>query len=70
MTVIASKQVNGDRLIQELFLGIVTVIIQLRELKCKAFQMVMLQESFRMINYEPTIIYYKMIGRFHLAKGI
>ena len=43
---------------------------QLLELKCNAFQMVMLQESFRMIYHMPTIIYSKIIGKFQFQQRV
>lgn len=58
-----------NKLIRELFPGIIPVI-QLLELKCNAFQMVMLQESFRMIYHMPTIIYSKIIGKFQFQQRV
>ena len=58
-----------NKLIRELFPGIIPVI-QLLELKCNAFQMVMLQESFRMIYHMPTIIYSKIIGKFQFHQRV
>ena len=58
-----------NKLIRELFPGIIPVI-QLLELKCNAFQMVMLQESFRMIYHMPTIIYSKIIRKFQFQQRV
>ena len=64
-----SVKILINKLIRELFPGIIPVI-QLLELKCNAFQMVMLQESFRMIYHMPTIIYSKIIGKFQFQQRV